>query len=74
MSEGWTLGGNARRDGEFSDRIRQITDQAAEAIARRTEILASAVAGTRDLVNTPPVDLFPESFAEQARAAADRSR
>jgi leucyl aminopeptidase len=45
--------------------------EAAEAIARRTEILAAAVAGTRDLVNTPPVDLFPESFAEQARAAAD---
>jgi leucyl aminopeptidase len=43
----------------------------ARAIARRTEVLAAAVAGTRDLVNTPPVDLFPESFADQARAASD---
>jgi leucyl aminopeptidase len=43
------------------------TDSAAVA-ARAT---AGAVALVRDLVNTPPNDLYPASFAERARAAAE---
>jgi leucyl aminopeptidase len=41
----------------------------ARAVARRTAILAEAVAGTRDLVNTAPVDLYPAAFADEAAAA-----
>ncbi len=44
----------------------------ARAAARRAGIVAEAVAATRDLVNTPPVDLFPAAFADEAtRAVAD---
>jgi leucyl aminopeptidase len=34
--------------------------------ARRAEVLAAAAALARDLVNTPPRDLFPQRFAEIA--------
>lgn len=37
-----------------------------EAAIERGRVVAGAVAGTRDLVNTPPLDLFPGSFAEIA--------
>ena len=37
----------------------------------RLRSLAAAVARTKDLVNTPPLDLFPERFAEIAVEAAD---
>jgi leucyl aminopeptidase len=40
-------------------------DDIAEA-ARRAEIVAAAAALARDLVNTPPRDLFPQRFAEIA--------
>ena len=33
-------------------------------------MLAAAVHATRDLVNTSPLDLFPEAFADAAKAAA----
>ena len=39
------------------------------AAGRRAETVASAVAAVRDLVNTPPCDLYPSVFAEAARAA-----
>ncbi|MDX2026326.1 leucyl aminopeptidase [Microcella sp.] len=42
----------------------------AEAPTRAATATARAVALVRDLVNTPPNDLYPESFVEQARAAA----
>jgi len=35
----------------------------------RARVVADAVAATRDLVNAPPVDLYPESFADIAVAA-----
>ncbi|WP_402464718.1 leucyl aminopeptidase [Isoptericola aurantiacus] len=41
----------------------------ARTAAARAEILATAVHGTRDLVNTPPNDLFPASFADAAKTA-----
>jgi leucyl aminopeptidase len=37
----------------------------------RVRSLVTAVARTKDLVNTPPLDLFPERFAEIALEAAD---
>lgn len=36
----------------------------------RARIVADAVTAARDLVNTPPLDLFPESFATEAAEAA----
>lgn len=47
------------------------TDQAAADSAERAEIVAEAVSLVKDLVNTPPLDLFPESLAALAAAAAD---
>jgi leucyl aminopeptidase len=44
-------------------------DGAAKAV-QRAEVLAWAVALTRDLVNTPPGDLAPADLAERARAEA----
>ena len=41
----------------------------ARAAVSRAEVLAAAVHGTRDLVNTPPNDLFPAAFADAAKAA-----
>jgi len=40
----------------------------ARAGIRRAKVLAAAVHGTRDLINTPPLDLFPAQFAEEAQA------
>ncbi|WP_029253610.1 leucyl aminopeptidase [Paraoerskovia marina] len=48
------------------------TAEAKKAVAR-AEVLAAAVHGTRDLVNTPPNDLFPAAFADLAKAAAKGS-
>uniref|UniRef100_UPI0035C94EA1 leucyl aminopeptidase n=1 Tax=uncultured Jatrophihabitans sp. TaxID=1610747 RepID=UPI0035C94EA1 len=46
----------------------------ARAEVKRAQIVAEAVSLTRDLVNTPPNDLYPETFAERARELAqDRS-
>ncbi len=43
---------------------------AADDVVRRAGVLADAVAVVRDLVNTPPSDLYPASFAEAAGSAA----
>jgi len=55
-------------------RIELATDLArskeAKAAHARAVVVAEAVAGTRDLVNASPSDLYPESFAEEATAAA----
>jgi leucyl aminopeptidase len=40
---------------------------ASETAVERAKIIAGAVAATRDLINTPPLDLFPASFAEIAQ-------
>lgn len=47
-----------------------VRDRAAKAALARAEVLAEAVHGVRDLVNTAPNDLFPAAFADLARAAA----
>ena len=50
-------------------RVTLATDaEGAEAVLRRATMVATAVTTARDFVNTPPNDLFPETFA--ARAAA----
>jgi leucyl aminopeptidase len=41
-------------------------EDADEAVARATAV-ADAVAGTKDLVNTPPLDLYPATFVDAAR-------
>ena len=41
-------------------------DKGLKAAVVRAHVLAAAVGATRDLVNCPPVDLFPAAFAEQA--------
>ncbi|MEJ5915414.1 leucyl aminopeptidase [Pseudokineococcus sp. 1T1Z-3] len=44
-------------------------DKALKAGVERATVVAEAVATARDLVNTPPADLYPESFADLAVAA-----
>ncbi|WP_299035069.1 leucyl aminopeptidase [uncultured Pseudokineococcus sp.] len=44
-------------------------DKELRAGVERARVVADAVAATRDLVNAPPVDLYPESFADIAVAA-----
>src|SRR5262249_22524924 len=45
------------------------TEKAHQA-ARRAEVEGRAVSLARELVNLPPCDLFPESFADRARQVA----
>ena len=45
---------------------------ASEEAIERSKTLGGAIAGVRDLVNTPPVDLYPGSFAEAAEAFAEQ--
>jgi leucyl aminopeptidase len=42
-----------------------------EALTARAHAVAEAAALVKDLVNTPPIDLYPESFAQRAASAAD---
>ncbi|PWH05655.1 leucyl aminopeptidase [Brachybacterium endophyticum] len=51
-------------------RIQLIAEGDAAATAQRAATLAEVVDITRDLVNTPPNLLYPESFAARAREAA----
>ncbi|GAA1301218.1 leucyl aminopeptidase [Saccharothrix xinjiangensis] len=44
--------------------------RAHRAVVKASTAIAEAVTATRDLVNTPPNDLFPASFAERAAALA----
>lgn len=45
---------------------------ASEAALERAEIIASAVNGTRDLVNTPPRDMYPAAVADAAVSYAEQ--
>jgi leucyl aminopeptidase len=49
-----------------------VTPEAA-AVLRRATAVATAVRTARDLVNTPPNDLYPESFAARAVALAEEA-
>lgn len=45
---------------------------ASDAAVNRASIVAAAVAGVRDLVNTPPLDMFPAALAEVAESLGAR--
>ncbi|MDR0482426.1 MAG: leucyl aminopeptidase, partial [Cellulomonadaceae bacterium] len=45
----------------------------AKVAIKRAEVVAEAVHGARDLVNTPPNVLYPETFVEAARSAVKDS-
>ncbi|MFP3465630.1 leucyl aminopeptidase [Leifsonia sp. SIMBA_070] len=45
-------------------------DADADALVSRAVAVAEAAALVKDLVNMPPLDLYPETFAERARSAA----
>ncbi len=46
-------------------------DSSARSALRRANVLGWAVTATRDLVNTPPNDLYPESFAQHLQELAE---
>jgi leucyl aminopeptidase len=48
-------------------------DRGVKAAVKRAGVLAEATAYARDLVNTPPNRLFPQSFAESVKARASES-
>jgi leucyl aminopeptidase len=83
--EGALLGGYTydRYLGKKSDRVAEVvvlTERArtkgARDAAAAAQVVADAVNFTRDLVNTPPNDLYPQSFADElkARARAQKSK
>jgi leucyl aminopeptidase len=45
---------------------------AARAGIRRAKIVAAAVHGTRDLINMPPLDLYPSVFADAAQTLLEK--
>lgn len=47
-----------------------VAPRSVEVRPERCAVIASAVSKTRDLVNTPPLDLYPESFANAVVAEA----
>ncbi|WP_346115548.1 leucyl aminopeptidase, partial [Nonomuraea maheshkhaliensis] len=49
-----------------------VTDQSEE-VAERASVLAESVSLVRDLVNTPPSDLWPAKFAELAEQAGGKA-
>ncbi len=78
VAEGALLGGYAfrRYRNGGTEPVRQVVvvtaagrGAAGRLLTRRAEALAGAVHLTRDLVNTPPVDLYPSAFADQAISA-----
>jgi leucyl aminopeptidase len=50
--------------------IAVVTDVGARAAVRRARVVVDAVTLVRDLVNTPPNDLYPQVFATRAAALA----
>lgn len=48
----------------------EVTDAAALGVARG-QIVGEAINAVRDLVNTTPAELYPETFCERARVAAE---
>ncbi|TAM91790.1 MAG: leucyl aminopeptidase [Jatrophihabitans sp.] len=78
IAEGALLGSyafTAYKSAPDRRRLRRITVPGSGAGARRevahARVVAGAVAAVRDLVNTPPNDLYPQSFAGRARSLAE---
>ncbi|HEU5417837.1 MAG TPA: leucyl aminopeptidase [Streptosporangiaceae bacterium] len=59
-----------RRDQPARPEITLLAARDCTAAARRAQILADAVSMVRDLVNTSPADLYPETFARHAEQVA----
>jgi leucyl aminopeptidase len=81
-AEGTLLGaysfGEYRTNGQARKPVARVVllgDDTPEAAAelRRATAIATAVRTARDLVNTPPNDLYPESFAARAVALAEEA-
>jgi leucyl aminopeptidase len=75
VAVGALLGGYAftryRQDGRRPAAITVLTSaDGADGIRRRAQALADAVSLARDLVNTAPSDLFPETLADEAARVA----
>lgn len=75
--EGAALGAyryQAQRSGDsavaVSDIVVATTVEGADAALGRARVVAEAVVVVRDLVNTPPNELYPDSFAARARELA----
>ncbi|SDJ14193.1 leucyl aminopeptidase [Nonomuraea jiangxiensis] len=64
-----------RTNGEQKPPVAELTvvSGQSEEAARRADVLADSVALVRDLVNTPPSDLWPAKFAEIAEQEADKA-
>ncbi|SHG57957.1 leucyl aminopeptidase [Jatrophihabitans endophyticus] len=77
LAEGALLGAyafTAYKSAPAKQNLRTVTiagPTSARAEVKRAVVVAAAVAATRDLVNTPPNDLYPETFATRAKAIAD---
>ena len=54
--------------------LTELKDRHTSGAISRAVVVGSAVRATRDLVNTPPSDLYPESFANTVSTLADRSK
>src|SRR5690606_16159537 len=64
-----------RTDGDQKAPVAELTvlsDQG-DAVAERASVLAESVTLVRDLVNTPPSDLWPARFAELAEQAGGKA-
>ncbi|TDD05946.1 leucyl aminopeptidase [Nonomuraea diastatica] len=64
-----------RTDGEQKPPVSELTVVSGqpEGVAERASVLAESVALVRDLVNTPPSDLWPAKFAEIAEQAGGKA-
>lgn len=77
VAEGASLGAYAWNQYKSKDTSDPVSDiqvvtsvaDAAETVSR-AEVLSRRVKEARNLVNTPPCDLYPQTFAERAQAAA----
>ncbi len=78
IAEGVVLGGYTFATYKSTDppvplrraQIRAAASAATRSALRRAEVVGTAVSTVRDWVNTSPADLFPASFAAQARRVA----
>ncbi|GFZ80438.1 putative cytosol aminopeptidase [Nesterenkonia alkaliphila] len=54
--------------------LTELKDKHTKPAVARASVVAAAVRATRDLVNTPPSHLYPESFAEAVKGHAQGSK
>ena len=78
LAEGAALGGytfTAYKSGSSTPALAKVTigaaaDAPAKAALKHAKAVSDAICLARDLVNTPPNDLYPSTFADRAAAAA----